>query len=128
MGEKKESLSCLMCLVPVNYLVLILGGNLIPVFWVLPYFQGASEEGAEGQGRGRHWLLKSVAGEKGIKMFIYYQSGDELCLNPEVKSTIACLSPETTTIHSAELTTGAQDWETPYSYLLEDVVLCLGSC
>lgn len=37
-----------------------------------------------------------------MKMLIYYQSGGELCLNPELKSTIACLSPEKTPIPSAD--------------------------
>lgn len=67
--------------------------------------------------------MNSIAEEKGLKMFIYYQSGGELCLNSELISIMACLSSDTTAISRAELTTEALDWETPYRKLMEDMTL-----
>lgn len=66
--------------------------------------------------------MKSVAGEKRMKMLIYYQSGDELHLNPEVKSSIVCVLRQLLSLVLSS----------PQKCRIErhhsDKVLCLGSC
>lgn len=110
-GEREFKLSSCLVLLWIAC-VLLWGGILIPMFWVLI---PASLPGSV-----RHWPLEEPTwGEEDEKINL---SGNKFLLNLEARRTKASMS-QTTPIPNAELTMEVQNWQMPCRSLLKDEVL-----